>query len=395
MSHIQTVTIQDPMALADLVRTCQSDCRPIIDYGIAHKGLGHSTPKEHVKLTQRGSVLEHLDRDMIVRAAAGTTMSDLQTVLKKSNQFLPIDADDDLTLGEVIMHNVYGPLRVGYGATRDLLLGLRYIDGLGRDIHVGGRTVKNVAGYDVTRLLVGSLGELGCVYEATIRTSTIPSSVLNVLIAVDEPALIDPIITDLLVGDAAPTTLSLHVRNTKTTCRVGYFGHTDACQAQLKILTSWLARLTGLDLSDTWQSTLNQDTQQRASERQWQRKATTLVKLIVPPATTGAICQAMVQESRSNPCLKIDALPADGCLFVGGDLNARTCIGLDKTIRTSIEPIGGKWAWYAKPTGTESIARFTPQGPDWPILIRLKQTMDPFGLFNPGRFLLSTKESGS
>ena len=173
--------------------------RPLIDYGLAHAALGHAPPAppaEHTRFAQEADpanrgILEHYVRDLTVRAAAGITIGDLQEALAATNQFAPIDADDDITLGEAIHHNMWGPLRVGYGSIRDLLLGLGYIDGEGRDIRVGGRTVKNVAGYDVTRFMVGSLGELGVVHEATLRTYAIPESVLEVEMTVKDPAIFD------------------------------------------------------------------------------------------------------------------------------------------------------------------------------------------------------------
>ena len=132
-----TIEIDDPVALRDLVNDCLARANPLVDYGIAHAGLGHPPPPEHTRLSQQGGVIEHYERDLVLRAACGTPLGALQAALRPHNQFLPIDADPDLTLGEIINHNVYGPLRVSFGAVRDLMLGARYVDGKGRDIHVG------------------------------------------------------------------------------------------------------------------------------------------------------------------------------------------------------------------------------------------------------------------
>ena len=118
----RTVELNSPEALVDLVRDCLEQQTPIVNYGVGHRDLGNCPPAEHVKLIQRGGVIEHYQRDFTVRAAAGITIGELQKALAPTGQFAPVDADDDITLGEVIDHNVYGQLRVQYGAMRDLLL---------------------------------------------------------------------------------------------------------------------------------------------------------------------------------------------------------------------------------------------------------------------------------
>ena len=112
--------------------------------------------------------------EMVIRVNAGMTIGDLNEKLKKSNQFLPIDAPENTTISQIIDHQIYGPLRSTYGTARDQLLGLALIDGQSRDIRVGGQTVKNVAGYDITRLVLGAKGSLGIIYEATFKTVVIP-----------------------------------------------------------------------------------------------------------------------------------------------------------------------------------------------------------------------------
>jgi len=102
--------------LADAVRQAADSAIPLVDYGVAHDSLGHPPPDPHTRLRLQADdpVVEHYAGDMSVLAAAGGTLAALNQQLKSANQFIPIDADDDLTLGEVINHNVYGPLRVGF-----------------------------------------------------------------------------------------------------------------------------------------------------------------------------------------------------------------------------------------------------------------------------------------
>ena len=385
--------ITNPDELARLVQDCTKTRTPIIDYGIAHTGLGNPPPINRIKLQLRDTTVEHHERDFVVSAATGITMGQLQTALSQANQFVPIDADTDLTLGEVILHHVYGPLRVGYGSVRDLLLGLRYIDGLGRDIHAGGRTVKNVAGYDLTRFMVGSLGELGLVYNATLRTSAIPPSVLTVNVQFSSPKQIDSVMTNLLVADTAPAEASLHIdtTNSDATLTLAYHGHSDDCQAQLDALKDFVTHVGAMRIVDTQRRTWDQHHQEKSHGRQWRRHTPTLVKIILPPAHTSAACETLSQWAREkNTPLRIDALPAHGCIFVGGDLNAETAYRLDQVIGRIITLVNGLRAWHARPpglTGAQSIVPFAPTQPDWPLLTLLKNQLDPLGLLNPGRFL--------
>ena len=102
-----------PAALAALVTNCRDNRLPLVDYGIAHAGLGNPPPAKCVRLVQRADVFDHYISDLTVRAAAGITLGDLQKALRPTGQFVPIDADDDQTLGEIINHNVYNALRAG------------------------------------------------------------------------------------------------------------------------------------------------------------------------------------------------------------------------------------------------------------------------------------------
>src|SRR5207245_449153 len=93
--------------------------------------------------------------DMTAAFAADVTLADAQGRLAEVDQWLPIDGDPARPLGHLVQVNSSGPLRLGYGAWRDLLLGCQFENARGELITAGGRAVKNVAGYDLTKLMVG------------------------------------------------------------------------------------------------------------------------------------------------------------------------------------------------------------------------------------------------
>ena len=122
-------------------------------------------------------VIEYDPPNQVITVGAGISLAALQEHLKANHQWLPVRPpffSAGSTIGSLVALAACGPERMAYGAPRDLLLGLRYIDSNGVLVTAGGRVVKNVAGYDMTRLLTGSAGTLGFIAEATWRVSTIP-----------------------------------------------------------------------------------------------------------------------------------------------------------------------------------------------------------------------------
>jgi len=121
-------------------------------------------------------VLEHEPADLTFRARSGTTLGELQPVVGAARQWLALDPPGGgrVTLGGVVATGAAGPARVLYGRPRDQLLGLTMIDGAGRTLSLGGRVVKNVAGFDLVRLATGSRGTLGVITEVTFRLYPLP-----------------------------------------------------------------------------------------------------------------------------------------------------------------------------------------------------------------------------
>src|SRR5437667_10222362 len=122
--------------------------------------------------------IEHHVADLSATFAADVTLQAAQQKLAEHNQWLPVDGDSSKALGELVSNNSTGPLRLGYGAWRDLLLGAQFSNGRGELITAGGRTVKNVAGYDLTKFMVGQFGIFGRIVTITTRTYRRPTDAL-------------------------------------------------------------------------------------------------------------------------------------------------------------------------------------------------------------------------
>jgi hypothetical protein len=124
-------------------------------------------------------------RDMTATFSADVTLAEAQGRLAELGQWLPIDGDASWTLGRLVGLNSTGPLRLGYGAWRDLLLGCQFLNGRGELISAGGRTVKNVAGYDLTKFMVGQAGVFGRLVTVTTRTYRRPAGAILARFAPD------------------------------------------------------------------------------------------------------------------------------------------------------------------------------------------------------------------
>lgn len=117
------------------------------------------------------SIVNHTPEDMTACVEAGATLESLQSRLKEGGQWLPIDPPnpEKLTVGALLAANRSGPRRLGYGTIREHLIGIKVALADGQLIKAGGNVVKNVAGYDLCKLFVGSRGALGCIVEATFK----------------------------------------------------------------------------------------------------------------------------------------------------------------------------------------------------------------------------------
>lgn len=392
------VIAPDAQAYRAAVAAALESSQPIADYGAAHHELGVAPPADHLQIIAPTGVIDHYVADMTVRVAGGTTLTQLQSALATQNQCLPIDgtpdsASGDMTIAELIAHNVSGPLRLTHGSTRDLLLGLAFIDGAADLITVGGRTVKNVAGYDLTRLMVGSLNTLGLITEATLKTIAIPQQITTAALPLNNPAELDTRITAMLTSDAAPTYLDLQttIQNgaTQHTLHIGYADRPAACDVMFDALGAWL-KPSGLQHEAPLRtdSSFADDTAARAERRAWRGQLPAVVKLITRPARTGELLNQLIDQlAKLNlPPSVIDTLPAHGAIHLGANWSVDQARAADGAINAILQTFNGMRLWHKRPENDSAIDPFAPAQPDWALLAELKNTFDPHNIFNPGRF---------
>ena len=131
-----------------------------------------------VSAARLGGVRDYEPADLTLTAGAGLGWGDMDAVLRPNRQWMPVDAPGvgAGTLGGAVACGVPGPLAARYGAVRDNVLGLEVVTGDGRVLRIGGRVVKNVAGYDLVRLFTGSRGSLGVITRVSVRLFPLPQA---------------------------------------------------------------------------------------------------------------------------------------------------------------------------------------------------------------------------
>ena len=209
------------------LQTLQERIRDAAGRGAALRLRGGGT-KDFYGNAPRGEVLDtrvfagivsYEPTELVVTARCGTLLSELDATLAERGQFLPFEPPHfgaGATFGGCIAAGLSGPRRASAGALRDYMLGARLIDGRGRVLGFGGQVMKNVAGYDVSRLLAGSLGTLGLIAEASLKVLPRPPSELTLRFEMPEERAIEAL--NRWAGQPLPISASawhdgeLHVR---------------------------------------------------------------------------------------------------------------------------------------------------------------------------------------
>jgi glycolate oxidase FAD binding subunit len=138
---------------------------------------GENLEGQILELTAHEGIVHYEPSELVITARCGTPLSHLETALQREGQFLacePPRLEGDPSIGGVIATGLSGPRRMYAGAVRDFVLGTRLMDGEGQELHFGGEVMKNVAGFDVSRLLCGSLGILGVITEVSLKVLPLP-----------------------------------------------------------------------------------------------------------------------------------------------------------------------------------------------------------------------------
>lgn len=201
-------------ALIERIRAAYENDSPLIIQGGGSKGFyGNADEGEVLSTRDLAGIVDYQPKELVLTARAGTPLAEIEALLDAHNQMLAFEPPHfgrsplpqagegvndalrapkpiDATLGGAIAAGLSGPRRPYAGAARDFVLGVRIIDGTGQPLRFGGQVIKNVAGYDVSRLMVGALGTLGLITEVSLKVLPRPGTETTLQFELDETAAI-------------------------------------------------------------------------------------------------------------------------------------------------------------------------------------------------------------
>ncbi|MFL5524111.1 MAG: FAD-binding oxidoreductase [Gemmatimonadaceae bacterium] len=200
-----------------------------------------------LSLAHDAGVVSYVPGDLTLTVRAGTTLADIAKITGEKNQWLPLDpyGSADGTIGATVATASAGPLSSSFGLVRDLLLGMEFVNGRGEVIRAGGKVVKNVAGFDLTRLVTGSWGTLGVITEVTLRLYAQPPADRTVVIELDgTPREMAAVLRGMITPVLSPIAFQLVSRSISRALRLGespvallrFGGNESAVDAQISAL---------------------------------------------------------------------------------------------------------------------------------------------------------------
>ena len=314
---------------------------------------GREVEGELLQVGHYQGVLSYEPTELVITARAGTPLTEIEALLAEHGQMLafePPQFGDTATIGGVVASGLSGPRRPYSGAVRDFVLGVTLINGRGEVLRFGGQVMKNVAGYDISRLMAGSLGTLGILLEISIKVLPRPAREITVVSAMHIEHALDRM--NAWAGQPWPLSAACFHAG-KLYVRLSGSGQGVAAAGQY---------FHGSIIDDGdrfWGDLSEQRLPFFADERP-------LWRLSVPPAT--------------------DPLPLDGDWLVdwGGAQRWFKSDQEGDVIRAAAGHVGGHATLFRG--GDRRGEVFHPLAPGLAALTRrIKQAFDPHGLFNPGR----------
>ena len=201
--------------VSEIIKYCNGKKLSIIPFGSGTKTSLGNRPDSYdiaLSLEKLNRIVEHNEIDFIITVQAGAKLENIQKVLNKKNQFLALDpplTEQGATIGGIISANDSGPSRLRYHTCKEQILEIKVVRADGEIIRGGAKVVKNVAGYDLPKLFVGSLGTLGIIVEATLRVYPVAEKSITYISGINEMAELKRSITDILNADLVLTAFEI------------------------------------------------------------------------------------------------------------------------------------------------------------------------------------------
>ena len=370
-----TTTNYDPSTLEELRETVRATGdRAIATVGSgANLGLGNAAEREDIVLNTRGlnRIVDYVPEDQVVVVEAGITLGELQTELGKHGQRLAIESlgGDGCTIGGMLATNAYGASALRYGTLKDLIVGVELVRADGVVARAGGKVVKNVAGFDISKLIVGSLGTLAIITKATFRVHPVPESARRLAFR----AKIDdvfPFVLALREAQLEPSSVAVRLdgaADAEATIEVLFEGFGPGVDAQSAACENIAKRMSLLP-SEV------RATNVAGGARSYRLKST------FPPSEFARVARAIGAEALAFPSL--------GVIYFDTGAPDETDAVRVSNLRELFESLGGTLVVQDMPEEWRGrIDAWGTPPPSFKLMHALKDRFDPRRRLNPGRFV--------
>jgi D-lactate dehydrogenase (cytochrome) len=387
--------------LAAVMAACHRAAVSVVPWGGGsqqQRGRLSQAPEVVVVTSRLNQVLHYEPDDLTIGVGAGMRLAELQALLADHQQSLPLDAPQagQTTLGGLVATAADGPQRAGYGTLRDMLLGLTLVEADGTIVKLGGQVVKNVSGYDMVKLLLGSHGTLGIIAEVRLRTYPRPPAETTLLIGFNNRATALALVDDIAVSRLRPVTQELF--DSASSRRTGLSpigawglalrlsGTAQAVERQVQDLEQ-MARRRGAASMLRLEARLAPHLWEQISDLSAAQAdaGAALLRIAVPPAELGRALEDLEQSAAKHGLVLSSSVRAfNGLVFayVSGDTEAIGAFqaGLVERWKHS-QVLAGDL-----PAEQEHLRWGAPPTPiALELMQQIKAAFDPQGRLNPGR----------
>ena len=373
----------------------QSAGKSIVPWGGGtRRHLGYSPACYDLALStaKLSRITDYAPADLTVTVEAGVTLAELQETLAAHGQFLPLDIalPAQQTIGGIVASRADSLCRLAWGSVRDSLLGVSVLNSRGERIKGGGKVVKNVAGYDLPKLYCGSFGTLGLIVEATFKVAPLPSASATTILPLDPNHNSEDVLDHLIASDLTPSFLFLlnplaagDVLPDAASAQyiiVGFDGDEEAVAWQVETLG--VAPLSPNDAART-----------RVRLRDFSvSDAPMTASFHILSSQVGAFSRMVEWTARRAGFAARVAADAALGLMTAHFAPAREeadWAGFYHDLKDKADRCGGSFILERIPDilRAEDVPIWSPLLSDFGLMRRLKKTLDPERMWNPGRFV--------